>query len=154
MNDLPSSVTSSHLLLFADDTKCLKQIDDTEDCAALQQDLQQLSSWSNSWSLHFNESKCVVLRYSTGSSCLDSEHTYCINGHPIVTHECYQDLGALMSKDLCWRRHYDYLLSKILGLLQRTFAKVGYPYSKKALFGEITTHLLLPYLAPSFFERH
>ena len=37
VNDLPSSVTSSHLLLFADDTKCLKQIDDTEDCAALQQ---------------------------------------------------------------------------------------------------------------------
>ena len=43
VNDLPMSVSSSHLLLFADDTKCLKQIDNSEDCSALQQDLHNLT---------------------------------------------------------------------------------------------------------------
>ena len=50
INDLP--VTNSHLFMFADDAKCLKQIDIVEDHHKLQQDL---TSWSEQWNLHFNE---------------------------------------------------------------------------------------------------
>ena len=56
---------------------------------------------------------CCPQMYSTGSSFLDSEYTHCINGHPIVTHECYRDFGVLMSKHLpgdvtmitCYQKH-------------------------------------------------
>ena len=46
VNDIPSSMKHSHLLLFADDTKCLKKVSSLSDCHSLQEDLQRLSSWS------------------------------------------------------------------------------------------------------------
>ena len=63
INDLPLSLASSQLLLFADDTKCVKRNNHCEDSYALQQDLHNLASWSEHWKLHFNESKCVLLRF-------------------------------------------------------------------------------------------
>ena len=58
MNDLPSSVFSSTLYLFADDTKCLSNVGDS---VALQQDLNLLNEWSEKWNLFFNAMKCVSL---------------------------------------------------------------------------------------------
>ena len=42
VNDLPSSAKSSNVLLFADDTKCLKKISSQTDCHLLQEDLLSL----------------------------------------------------------------------------------------------------------------
>ena len=55
INDLPLAVSSSQLLLYADDTKCLKPINDLEDYSALQQDLHNLAIWSDYLHLPFNE---------------------------------------------------------------------------------------------------
>ena len=55
INDLPLAVSSSQLLLYADDTKCLKQINDLKDYSALQQDLHNLAIWSDYLHLPFNE---------------------------------------------------------------------------------------------------
>ena len=62
INDLPLSVASSQLLLFADDTKCVKRNNHCEDSYALQQDLHNLASWSKYWNLHFNEFYYVFLQ--------------------------------------------------------------------------------------------
>ena len=46
-------------------------------------------------------------------------------------------LGVLMSKDLSWEDHYDYMLSKaykIFGLLCRSFAKAISIHTKKVLY--------------------
>ena len=55
INDLPEVVKHSLLLLFADDAKCLKRITDSEDSYLLQEDLNSLQQWSNSWKLIFKE---------------------------------------------------------------------------------------------------
>ena len=43
VNDLPASVCSSMVLLFANDAKCVKSISTFADCISLQGDLNQLS---------------------------------------------------------------------------------------------------------------
>ena len=58
VNDLPDAVTSSHVAMFADDTKLFKKIHTTQDCNLLQNDLDQLERWSGNSGLKFNASNC------------------------------------------------------------------------------------------------
>ena len=64
INDISSSV-KSRLRLFADDCILYSEIREVQDCWALQDDLEQLSLWSNTWQLNFNVKKC----YQLGITC-------------------------------------------------------------------------------------
>ena len=137
VNDLPPTVSSSSLYLFADDTKCLSHINNLGDSLSLQDDLNLLTSWSNHWKLIFNTLKCAVLRFSPSLSISAPSPTYYISGHPVLQREFHKDLGIVMSHDLSWDNHYKYILSnayKMLGLLRRTFPKVDCVQAKKALY--------------------
>lgn len=57
-NDLPSTVQSSQVAMFADDTKLFKAVQTTDDAVKLQADLLNLEVWSSNSGLIFNESKC------------------------------------------------------------------------------------------------
>ena len=48
MYDLPNTVKTSRVACYADDTKIFKSIDSITDCSALQSDLNDLISWSES----------------------------------------------------------------------------------------------------------
>ncbi len=76
---MPDVALSSSVLLFADDTKCAKQICHISDCYLLQSDLNDLLSWSQQRNLHFNEEKCVVMRFSTKRSPIAPDFKYVIN---------------------------------------------------------------------------
>ena len=58
MDDLSNFVKRSRVACYADDTKIFKSIDSITDCNALQSDLNDLVSWSESSGLIFNQSKC------------------------------------------------------------------------------------------------
>ena len=133
VNDLPSSVSSSLLYMFADDTKCVKHIMDLEDSRALQQDLNLLTSWSHDWNLLFNATKCVNLRFSSG---LSPGYPYCVSGQTIALKQCHRDLGIIMTWDLSWKNHHEYILSKAYKIfgLRRTFSNVGCTLAKKTLY--------------------
>ncbi len=51
INDMPTSISYSSCLLFADDAKILKTIRDLRDCDMLQNDLASLESWCDEWKL-------------------------------------------------------------------------------------------------------
>ena len=53
INDLPPAVTSSKVLLFADDAKCYKTIHNLSDIHLLQLDLDSLTNWSHTNHLFF-----------------------------------------------------------------------------------------------------
>ena len=118
MNDLPDTIHWSKAFLFTDDTKCFKHIESPDDQQLLQQDLDNLSSWSIRSCLSFNFSKSthISLNFKTLTS-------YNIRGIPIKTMHNHKDLGVLIKDNLDWDIHHDAILSRAyrtLGLVQRT----------------------------------
>ena len=57
INDLPENVRSN-VKMFADDTKLYRHVLGEDDKQLLQEDLNALQKWSESWLLRFNASKC------------------------------------------------------------------------------------------------
>ena len=60
INDLPDAVKSS-VRLLADDCLLYRIIKSAKDHQLLQEDLKNLESWANDWSMRFNAKKCYVL---------------------------------------------------------------------------------------------
>ena len=68
-------------MLFADNTKVYLAINEMDDHIRLQEDLEGLSRWSQTWQLSFNIDKCEVMycghnnpehSYTMGKTCRDS----------------------------------------------------------------------------------
>ena len=53
--------------VFADDTKLVSEISPEEDALSLQDDLNKMTRWSETFSLQLNPGKCKVL-HLTGAS--------------------------------------------------------------------------------------
>ena len=130
INDLPLAVTFSKPLLFADDEKCALPISISSDSLKLQHDIHSLNKWSKTWNLYFHSEKFTLL-FSTLTS------TYTINRLPIAPKTSHKDLGVIISNDLKWNAHYDFILSKaykMLHLLRRTFNFTTSIKTKKCLY--------------------
>ena len=134
INDIPSAVSHSNILLFADDTKCLKNVSSSADCRLLH---EGYSDWSEKWKLHFNSNKCVLLRFC--SKLPRVSYVYTISNMPIKCFDHHQDLGITMSANcnLQWSEHIKCISSRayrFLGLIRRSFSMGLDPISKRALY--------------------
>ena len=109
VNDIPNITTFSHTYLFADDTKLLQSISSTTDSFNLQQDLDSLTSWCDTWKLRLNTSKCVALRFSLSSTSLP---TYIIDNQPIKSVTSHRDLGVVVNSSLSWSEHIHTICNK------------------------------------------
>ena len=135
VNDLPPSVMSSKIVLYADDVKCFKNIATYSDCVSLQDDLHRLTEWSSTWNLLFSERKCNVVRFNTKPSSLI--YNYHINSVLITSTDTHKDLGVIISADLQWKSHYQHIISKaykMLGLLRRFFSSINCIQVKRSLY--------------------
>ena len=135
INDLPTSVSNSSVLIFADDTKCYSGISSMQESTLLQQDLDAIENWSKSWKLHFNESKFVKLSINVTSNHLPTKYT--IGSTVICEKPCHKDLGITISTDLSWTNHYNRISKaayKTLNLLQRSISKEAPISTKKLLY--------------------
>ena len=97
INDLPSVLEMCQLLIFADDTKCFKQIHSMSDTYLMQDDLNSLLRWSIDNHLHFNVSKFVFIRFHPKFNT-----EYNIDGFNIPYSSVCKDLGIIFSNDLSW----------------------------------------------------
>ena len=151
-------MSSSTVLLFADDTKCSHPISYLTDCHSLQQDINQLSMWSNLWNLHFNPDKCALMRFTFREQPVI--FNYHINNSIISCKTLHRDLGLLMSDNLCWEHYYKSILAKAyktLHLLRRTFHNMHCNQAKKCSLlipSEVATAVLLTCLASTSDQRH
>ena len=88
-----------------------------DDGAALQQDLDNLSSWSAASGLAFNDKKCKF------QTCKPTCTSYEVKGSTIKSCEVERDLGVSLDCDLTWHAqvsHQAALANKLLGSLRGT----------------------------------
>ena len=123
INDLPQSLSVARPYLFADDTKCIHTIKDQTDHTSLQNDIDNLTNYSESWQLKFNVSKRTHLHYHFSSSPYTPQ--YHIKGNDIPRKLMTKDLGIIFNIDLQWNEHHKSLTARAyrtLHLLRRTFS--------------------------------
>lgn len=139
INDLPDNIKSI-IKLFADDTKLIKVIKDVIDAIELQEDLLQVTKWSEDWLIAFNELKCKIVHYGR------AEHSYTLrqNGNFLETSELERDLGVKFSSDLKWKHQVQSCVGRcnsILGRLKRTFKTIDVESCKLLYTSLIRPHL-------------
>ena len=130
INDLPESIHSAGTFMFADDTKLVKYIKDSVSQQLLQDDLNNLSTWCNTWSLALNPVKCSVLRVSLSPS-LTTPPVYTILNVSLCS------VCIFVKNDLTWSDHYNYISSKAyrsLNLIRRTISVSSSTKTKKSLY--------------------
>jgi len=89
----------SEMKMFADDTKVWCRIKTEMDSITLQEDLDSLQLWSNTWQLKFNADKCIVMhiRHSCGTKYYMEEGS---TWKELKSVQEERDLGVIITADL------------------------------------------------------
>lgn len=120
INDINIGIDSS-MRLFADDCLLFKPVESIEDAKTLQDDLDEITMWCNTWKMSLNVKKCAVLR--VGSSAPKTVFPYSLNGDSLSNCETYKYLGVTIDTKLNWSCHIENVCSqasRTLRLIQRT----------------------------------
>jgi hypothetical protein len=123
INDIQDVVSNSSILIFADDTKIYRTVNNDSDRELLQRDITSVNNWSKKWQLKFNAKKCKVMHLGK------SNHTFAYfmeDGVKVeylmhVDHE--KDLGVVVDKELSFDKMMDDKINKansMMGLIRRT----------------------------------
>ena len=122
MNDLPQGISpGSKIALFADDTKLYREVATTEDIVSLQQDVDYLGSWCNTWRMDLSPSKCTIMSITRNIHKIN--YQYHLLGHPLQSTNNQKDLGIITTNDLKWSSHVYSIVpkaNKILGFVRRS----------------------------------
>ena len=143
INDLPSSIYSSIMLTYADDTKCGKEISSSDDSLSLQSDINIIANWSLTSRLLLHDTKTCFIRFCLNHA--NSDFDYHLNNNPIQMRAYYKDLGVIFSSDLSWSKHIESIISKayrILFLIKRTFSISSPTSVKKQLYQSLVLPIL------------
>jgi hypothetical protein len=121
INDITDDIEHSQLRLFADDCLIYRKIHSEDDKHALQQDLDKLMSWSQTWQMSFNVAKCYTMNLSLARKH-KMHNTYSMGGNQLSVATTNPYLGVEISQDLKWSHHISKITGKanrVLGLLRR-----------------------------------
>ena len=94
VNDISTNM-SSETRLFADDCTLFRNVSCKQDCISLHNDLTKIFSWSQTWQLSLNISKCKVLCISNKRS--SPSYTYMMNNSPLEFVDDFKYLGVHIS---------------------------------------------------------
>ena len=109
INDLPKNIVSS-VKLYADDVLIYRTINSEQDHMILQQDLNMLQEWADTWLMTFNPTKCEFIRVSHKKHPRICD--YYIQDYPIkaATHVKY--LGVTIDEHLSFNEHVNRIAHK------------------------------------------
>jgi hypothetical protein len=120
INDIATEISST-MRLFADDSILYREINNDNDRAMLQNDIDKLVAWSEKWQMSFNVSKCTVMTITNKRNPIHAN--YLMDSLPLNRVFSQDYLGVTISTNLNWAQHVSKVSkksSKSLGLLQRT----------------------------------
>ena len=113
INDLPDSVASSTVRLFADDTVLYRRISSPADASNLQYDLDALQAWEATWMMEFNPAKCQLLRVTLKRKPVEA--TYTVHGQALEAVDAAKYLGVTIDSKLSFNSHIDSVCKKANG---------------------------------------
>ena len=97
--DIRFSVTSQ-CRTFADDCGVYREANTIDDVTTLQNDLNEISRWSDAWQLQLNLSKCKVLQISNKRMSQTRTSVYCLKGVSQEWVDSFTYLGVVINKKL------------------------------------------------------
>lgn len=119
INDMPDSIHFSNLRLFADDSLLYKQIVSDSDSSQLQEDLDNLATWAETWQMSFNTGKCEHMRVARPTKQHDSssipEYSFSNDKLSYVNNIKY--LGVFIDNQLSFDRHISEVCKKATSTL-------------------------------------
>ena len=101
---------NSNIRLFADDCVVYRQIDSPQDHLILQEDLDKLVEWSDTWQMEFNVDKYVIMNIGTLRITSKFEHKMKNKTLEVVKHHPY--LGVELTDNMKHNQHIDSITSK------------------------------------------
>ena len=94
---------SSHVFLFADDTKLIRTISTLADHVQLQNDLDNLAKWCDAWQLNFNVINVIkVIHFGRATHSFGGYYLY---GVSLDLVNCHKDLGIIFDANLKFQQH-------------------------------------------------
>ena len=145
INDLPDNIVST-LYMFADDTKCFREIAGPNDQGILQSDLDQLQKWSKKWLLQFHPEKCKIMTISKLKTHTQRGYTMQNEGNIIRLEraEMEKDLGIMVDEQLTFETHINEKINKasrVMGLIRRSFVHLNRGNFKRLYVALVRPHL-------------
>ena len=142
INDLPTVLRNSRVLMYADDVKICLQYKDWPCHFKLQEDLDSFQSWCRVNLLNLNCSKCNVMTFYRTNPYLAS---YSLYGGPLDRITAVDDLGILLDHKLKFSDHIFKMVNKamsVLGFIKRWSKEFDDPYITKTLYISLVRPIL------------
>ena len=124
INDLPEVISHAQVLTFADDTKLVSQISNSNDVYNLQEDLNNLINWSNMNNMKLNDQKFELLCHKLNSENQNQTFSkelpfnnlffsYTVSNFIDISPSLFvRDLGILIDNKLQWDTHIQNVTKK------------------------------------------
>ena len=142
INDLPSCIKNSRILMYADDVKLFHSFTDSYQRSLLQSDLDNLYDWCIINLMDLNLRKCKHMMFYRRSPVLCR---YKINEYELESVDEFLDLGVLLDCKLSFNSHVIQIVNKakgVLGFLKRWGKEFNDPYVSKHLFTSLVRPIL------------
>jgi len=142
INDLPSVILHSNILMYADDVKLCLSFKDCFYSDLLQADLVNFYKWCKVNLLNLNCPKCKVMTFYRHLPHIIS---YTLNSVPLIRLDEVNDLGILLDHKLKFDKHVAFSVSKatqVLGFIKRWAKEFDDPYTTKLLYVSLVRPIL------------
>lgn len=142
LNDLPSVIKHSMILMYADDVKLYLSIKSVNESLLLQEDLISFVKWCDCNFMLLNLSKCKKMSFYR-RKCLETFYMIDDNALDNVSHFC--DLGVTLDSKLTFSSHIDTCIGRascLLGFIKRWSREFDDPYLSKRLYTSLVRPIL------------
>nr|CAH7748267.1 unnamed protein product [Callosobruchus chinensis] len=135
INDIAGCFNHSQFLLYADDLKLYKTIENLTDCKKMQCDLNMLTDYCTRNDLLLNITKCYSITFTKKKNIIP--YTYQINNININSVSEIRDLGVTLDSKWSFNTHIDKTLNnsnKMLGFIRRYSKHFNNPATLLSLY--------------------
>jgi hypothetical protein len=141
IDDIDEVVRLIELLLkFADDCKGKKTIMNDQDRKALQDTLDKLCEWAETWGMKFNKDKCKILHVGNNNP----SYEYYMQGTKLATIDEERDVGVIIHKSLKPSRQCQKAAATGMGVLYQL--KNNFHFRDRHVFVKLFKQYVRPHL--------